>query len=166
MPALMLPDDLSDSAALEQHLAVNLFGTFGVIQAFLPQLTSSTGAIINSTSIVAFAPVPVTPAYAISKAALFNLTQSLRGIPAGRGIQVHAVLAGPVDTDMTRALDIPKASPESVARAIFDGLASGDEDIFPDLQSQALADYWRGGPAKALEHQFEAIIAAEPVSAG
>src|SRR5260221_5322564 len=36
-----LYDDLSDRAALEQHLAVNLFGTYGVTQAFLPLLTSS-----------------------------------------------------------------------------------------------------------------------------
>ena len=32
-------DDLSDRAMLEQHLAVNLFGTYGVTQAFLPLLT-------------------------------------------------------------------------------------------------------------------------------
>src|ERR1700704_1177738 len=31
-------DDLSDRAALEQHLAVNLYGTYGVTQAFLPLL--------------------------------------------------------------------------------------------------------------------------------
>jgi NAD(P)-dependent dehydrogenase (short-subunit alcohol dehydrogenase family) len=44
---LGLYDDLSDPAALEQHLAVNLFGTYGVTQAFLPLLTRSRGAIVN-----------------------------------------------------------------------------------------------------------------------
>ena len=38
---LALYDDLSDRAALERHLAVNLFGTYGVTQAFLPLLTRS-----------------------------------------------------------------------------------------------------------------------------
>ena len=38
---IALFDDLSDRAALEQHLAVNLFGPYGVIQAFLPLLTRS-----------------------------------------------------------------------------------------------------------------------------
>ena len=71
---------------------------------------------------MAVAPLPLTPAYAISKAAAFNLTQSLRALLAGRGVRVHAVLTGPTDTDMTRGFDIPKASPESVARAIFDGV--------------------------------------------
>jgi hypothetical protein len=51
---------------------------------------------------------------------------------AGRGVSVHAVMTGPVDTDMTRGLDIPKASLESVARAIFDGMEKEAEDIFPD----------------------------------
>jgi hypothetical protein len=34
-----LPAELSDRAALERHLAVNLFGTWGVTEAFLPLLT-------------------------------------------------------------------------------------------------------------------------------
>ena len=92
---IALYDDLSDRAALEQHLAVNLFGTYGVTQAFLPLLTRSRGAIVNNVSMMAFAPLPVTPAYAISKAAAFNLTQSLRALLAGRGVRVHAVLTGP-----------------------------------------------------------------------
>ena len=40
-------------------------------------------------------------------------------------------MAGPVDTDMSEGLDIPKASPESVARAIFNGVEKEEEDIFP-----------------------------------
>src|SRR6266568_6097270 len=119
---LALYDDLSDRSVLEQHLAVNLFGTYGVTQAFLPMLIRSGGAIVNNVSMMAMAPFPITPAYAISKAAAFNLTQSLRALLAVRGVKVHAVLTGPTDTDMTRGFDIPKASPESVARAIFDGV--------------------------------------------
>ena len=114
-------DDLSDRAALEQHLAVNLYGPYGVIQAFLPLLTRSRGAIVNILSVAALAALPIIPAYSISKAAAFSLTQSLRALLAGRGVRVHAVIAGPVDTDMSRDLETPKASPESVARAIFDG---------------------------------------------
>ncbi|MCW3063310.1 MAG: short-chain dehydrogenase, partial [Solirubrobacterales bacterium] len=36
-----------DRALLEQHLAVNLFGTYGVTQAFLPLLIDSRGAMVN-----------------------------------------------------------------------------------------------------------------------
>src|SRR3982074_237143 len=49
-----LYDDLSDRAALEQHLAVNLYGTYGVTQAFLPLLTRSRGDIVNVLSLARF----------------------------------------------------------------------------------------------------------------
>jgi NAD(P)-dependent dehydrogenase (short-subunit alcohol dehydrogenase family) len=162
---LALYDDLSDRAALEQSLAVNLFGPYCVTQAFLPLLTRSRGAIVNNVSMMALAPLPLTPAYAISKAAAFNLTQSLRALLAGRGVTVHAVLTGPTDTDMTRGFDIPKASAESVARAIFDGVENGEEDIFPDPASESLAESWRGGAVKAFERQNAALVQAEPIAA-
>src|SRR5712671_8018992 len=53
---LAIYDDLSDRAVLEQHLAVNLFGTYGVTQAFLPMLIRSGGAIVNNVSMMAMAP--------------------------------------------------------------------------------------------------------------
>jgi NAD(P)-dependent dehydrogenase (short-subunit alcohol dehydrogenase family) len=161
---LALYDDLSDPTALEQQLAVNLFGTYGVTRAFLPLLTRSRGAIVNVGSVTAFAALPVIPAYSISKAAVFNLTQSLRALLAGQGVSVHAVLAGPVDTDMSRDLDKPKASPESVARAILDGLQNGEEDIFPDPMAQSMAESWRSSAAKALERQFAALLDARSVT--
>ena len=157
-------DDLSDRSVLERHLAVTLFGTRDVTQAFLPLLTRSRGAIVNNVSMMAFAPLPITPAYAISKAAAFNMTQSFRALLSVRGVRVHAVLTGPIDTDMTRGFEIPKASAGSVAHAIFDGVESGEEDIFPDPLSTVLADSWRNGPAKAFERQYAALVAAGPIA--
>lgn len=155
-----LYDDLTDRGALEQSFAVNLFGPWAVTQAFLPQLTRSQGAIVNNVSLMAMAPLPLTPSYAISKAAAFNLTQSLRALLTARGVNVHAVLTGPTDTDMTRGFEIPKASAESVARAILDGVQSGDEDIFPDPMSETVAESWRTGAAKALERESAAVLHA------
>jgi NAD(P)-dependent dehydrogenase (short-subunit alcohol dehydrogenase family) len=151
-------DDLSDRGAIERHLTVNLFGTYTVIQAFLPGLVEAGGVIVNNTSVAALAPIPVTPAYSISKAALLSLTQSLRMLLAGRGVRVHAVLTGPVDTDMTRVMEIPKASPQSVAQSIFAAVDRGEEDIFPDPLSGTLADGWYAGPTKALEVQNAAML--------
>src|SRR5450755_1732001 len=153
-----LYDDLSDGAALEQSLAVNLFGPWGVTQAFLPLLTESRGAIVNNVSLMALAPLPLTPAYAISKAAAFNMTQSLRALLAGQGVTVHGVFLGPVDTDMTRGFEIPKASPEAVAQGIFHGLKNKEEDIFPDPASQLIAEGWRTGVAKAFERQYAGFV--------
>jgi NAD(P)-dependent dehydrogenase (short-subunit alcohol dehydrogenase family) len=155
---IALYDDLSNSGAIEQSLAVNLFGPFNVTRAFLPLLRRSKGAIVNNLSLMALAPLPITPAYAISKAAAFNMTQSLRALLAGQGVTVHGVILGPVDTDMTRGFEIPKASPESVAAGIFDGLENGEEDIFPDPASQSIAEGWRTGVAKAFERQYAGFV--------
>jgi NAD(P)-dependent dehydrogenase (short-subunit alcohol dehydrogenase family) len=162
---ISLPDDLSDRAAVDRHLAVNLFGTWGVTEAFLPSLTRSGAAIVNVVSIGAFAAVPVLPAYSISKAAAFSLTQSLRALLAGRGVSVHAVMPGPIDTDMVRELPIPKTPPESVAQAVFDGMENGEEEIFPDPMSEMMAESWRTGAAKALERQNAALVQPQPLAA-
>jgi NAD(P)-dependent dehydrogenase (short-subunit alcohol dehydrogenase family) len=159
---IMLHDDLTDPAVLERHLAVNLFGTYAVTQAFLPAVTRSRGAIVNILSANALAPLPlIFPSYSVSKAAAFSLTQSLRALVARQGVRVHAVLPGPVDTDMTRGSDIPKASPESVALAIFDAVDNGEEEIFPDPASAPIAARWRDSVGKLLERQLAQVA---PVS--
>jgi NAD(P)-dependent dehydrogenase (short-subunit alcohol dehydrogenase family) len=153
-------DDLSDRSAFEQHLAVNLYGTLDVTHAFLPLLARSRGAVVNVVSLGAVAAVPVLPAYSVSKAASLSVTQSLRALLAGQGVGVYAVMPGPIDTDMVRALEIPKTPPEDVARATLDGVERGEEEIFPDPMSQLLADGWRAGVAKELERQNAAMVQA------
>src|SRR5258708_2284711 len=156
-------DDLSDRRVLEQQLAVNCLGPYDMTQAFLRLLTRSRGVIVNVLSLSSLAAVPFSPAYSISKAAAFSLSQSLRTLLAGRGVSVHRVLPGPVDTDMTQDLDIPKASPESVARAILDGVEKGEEEIFPDPMSESVAEGWRSSAVKALERKSAADVEATPV---
>ena len=153
-------DDLSNLDVVEQHLQVNFLGMLRVTHAFVPLLKRSHGAIVNNLSLAALAALPMIPAYSISKAAAFNMTQSLRALLASEGVSVHGVVLGPVDTDMNRGLEIPKASPESAAAGIFDGLARGEEEIFPDPASRSIADGWRIGVVKGLERQF-AVFAPE-----
>lgn len=157
---IALPDDLSKPELIEQHLAVNLFGPFNVTRAFMPQLKRSKGAVLNNLSLAALAAVPPLAAYSVSKAAALNMTQGLRALLAAQGVKVHAAIIGPVDTDMTRGMEMPKSSPESAARGIFDGLEKGEEEIFPDTGSQPVAEGWRAGVAKALERQFTAFVPA------
>jgi NAD(P)-dependent dehydrogenase (short-subunit alcohol dehydrogenase family) len=156
-------DDLGDRATLEEHLAVNLFGPYGMTEAFLPLLTRSRGAVVNVLSLAALAPLSIVASYSVSKAAAFSMSQALRALVAARGVTVHAVLSGPVDTEMSRDFDVPKASPEDVARAIFDGVGNEEEEIFPDPLSALLAESWQSGPAKVLERENAAVIASEPV---
>ena len=81
---------------------------------------------------------------------------------AARDVTVHAVLPGPIDTDMVRDLPIPKTSPESVARGILDGIERGEEEIFPDPFSAMFADSWRTGAAKEFERQNAALVQPRP----
>jgi NAD(P)-dependent dehydrogenase (short-subunit alcohol dehydrogenase family) len=155
---IALYDDLTNFDVIQQHLAVNLFGSLKMSRVFLPLLRRSNGAIVNTLSLMALAPLPLTPAYAISKAAAFNMTQSLRALLAGQGVTVHGVFLGPTDTDMTRGFEIPKASPEAVAQGIFDGLENNQDDIFPDPASQSIAEGWRTGVAKAFERQYAGFV--------
>ena len=160
-----VPDDLTDRSAFERHLAVNLYGTLDVTQAFLPLLTRSHGAVINIVSLGAVAAVPVLPAYSVSKAASLSLTQSLRALLTARGVSVYAVMPGPIDTDMVRALEIPKTPPQDVARATLDLIEQGEEDIFPDPMSAPIAERWRTSPVKDMERQNAALVAAQPIAA-
>src|SRR5262249_27833872 len=158
---IALYDDLSNSDVIKQHLDVNLLGPFKVTRAFLPLLKRSKGAIVNILSLVAIAPLPVIPSYSISKAAELSMTQSLRAYLTGKGVTVHGVFLGTVDTDMTRGFEVPKTSPEAAARGIFDGLEKGEEDIFPDPASQTMTEGWRSGVVKALERQNATFVPGE-----
>lgn len=155
---------LADRAALEDHLAVNLFGMYDVTHAFIPHLIASGGALVNVLSVAALAPVPTDPTYGISKAAAHAFTQSVRAVLAPQGVSVHAVLAGPVDTAMGPR-GIPKTAPEAVAHAIWDAVEGGADDIFPDPFSAAIADDWATGVAKTLERQFAALVVSRAAPA-
>jgi NAD(P)-dependent dehydrogenase (short-subunit alcohol dehydrogenase family) len=151
-------DELRNAAVIEQHLAVNLYGPLKLTRAFLPHLKRSHGAVVNNLSLTAIAPLPVISAYSISKAAALNMTQALRAHLASQGVSVHAVVLGPIDTDMNRGFNIPKAPPQDAAHGIFAGLENDEEQFFPDPTSQSIADGWRHGIAKALEGQFAAFL--------
>jgi NAD(P)-dependent dehydrogenase (short-subunit alcohol dehydrogenase family) len=152
---------LDDRAALERHLAVNLFGVYDVTHALLPALREARGAVVDVLSLAALASLPVMPAYSISKAAALSLTQGLRAVLVDAGVSVHAVIAGPVDTDMVRDLDLPKSPAPAVARAILDGVERGDEEIFPDPMSAGLAAGWVDGTTKTLERSFAGFVPQE-----
>ncbi|MET8864960.1 SDR family NAD(P)-dependent oxidoreductase [Nonomuraea sp. NPDC004580] len=161
---IMLPDVPFDPSVLDRHMAVNFHGTNAVTQAFLPALVNSGGAVITMMSVVALAPLPPFPSYSISKAASYSLTKTLRAFYGPRGVKFHAVLAGPIDTDMVRELQVPKATPQSAAQAIFDAVAKGEEDIFPDATVAPLAELYANSPDKILEQQFAALVQEAPAS--
>ena len=144
-------------AAIERNFAVNVFGTLAMARAFAPIIEKNGGgAITNLLSVVSLASIPGLAGYNASKAALWSLTQSLRGTLAPRGISVHGVFPGPVDTDMASEITMPKTSPAEVAQAVLEGMASGAEDIFPDPMAREVYAGW-SKDHKAVERQFAAL---------
>lgn len=142
--------------AVRDNMETNFFGTLNVINAFIPTLERRKGAIVNMLTLVALASMPGLAAYNASKAAGLSLTQSFRADLAKRGIAVHGVFPGAVDTDMIRAFEMPKTPAADVARATLDGIEAGEEDIFPDPMSRQLYSAWRQDH-KAVERQFAAM---------
>ena len=149
-PADVSLDQVRDS------METNYFGTLNVITAFIPALERQHGAIVNMLTLVALASMPGLSAYNASKAAGLSLTQSFRGDLAKRGIAVHGVFPGAVDTDMIRSFTMPKTPSIDVARAILDGVEAGVEDIFPAPMSKQVYAAWRQDH-KAVEKQFASM---------
>lgn len=150
---------IGDRAELERMLAVNLYGPYDVSHAFRHHLSASRGTLVNVLSTSAVAAVPVLPAYSISKAAAYSLAQVLRALLAPNGVRVHAVLAGPLDTDMSQDLDIPKTAPEAVAAEILAAVADGVEDIFPDPFAAMLAEGWADAPVTVMQREAAGMVA-------
>lgn len=142
---------------LKQDMMVNYFGTLNVIRAFVPVLATRGGAAIaNLISIVGLASMAGVGGYSASKAALHSATQALRAELKTKNISVHGVFPGPIDTDMAKEFPMDKASPESTAANIVQGIVAGKEDIFPDPMSAQLSELYATNP-KELERQFAAM---------
>jgi NAD(P)-dependent dehydrogenase (short-subunit alcohol dehydrogenase family) len=140
-----------------RDMQTNYFGTLNVIRAFAPQLEKSGGgAIVNLLSVVSLANMPALGGYSASKAASWSMTQAVRAELAKKNISVHAVFPGPVDTDMAKDIQLPKTSPRDVARAVLDGVESGQDDITPDSMSRDVHGAWLKDP-KGVERQFGAM---------
>jgi NAD(P)-dependent dehydrogenase (short-subunit alcohol dehydrogenase family) len=154
---------IADSSVLGQarrEMEVNYFGPLQLLHHLAPSLArNGGGAVVNIDSVAGLTNVPFFPTYSASKAALHSLTQAARILLGAHGTSVFGVYAGPVDTDMVRELALPKTSPRDVAFAILDGLAAGQEDIFPDPFAVEFARQFTSSP-KASERQIAAQAAA------
>jgi len=143
-------------AALRDNMETNFYGLLNVTTAFIPALERHGGALVNILTLLSMVSLPNVAAYNASKAAGWSLTQSFRADLAKRGIAVHGVFPGAVDTDMARTLTIPKTSAIDVARATLAGVDAGDEDIYPDPMAKEVYSAWRRDH-KAVERQFAAM---------
>ena len=113
---------------IDEVLAVNVKGVFLCMKHAAPAM-SDDGVIVNSSSLLGTLPMPLAAPYAASKAAVLSLTRSAAAELAARGISVHAVCPGIVDTPMMDRISALAGAPKE---ALAEGISPGERLFSPD----------------------------------
>jgi uncharacterized oxidoreductase len=150
---IMLYKNLStpaaDLAGLMTEMNVNVGGVIRTTSAFIDILTANKGTVINVSSALAFAPLPCTPIYCATKAAIHSYTQSLRFQLEDAGVEVIEVMPPAVKTDMMREQSEAEGptliEPDELVRLSLKALKAGAREVRPG-QANALAFMRRLAP--------------------
>jgi len=158
-PGGFFSDDTLDSMAV--NFEVNVWGLVKLSLSMIDHLKNkSHAAIVNISSVLGLASMPISGAYSASKAAVHSITQGMRGELLNTNILVMGVYPGPIDTDMIRDLELDKDLPQNVAQNIVKGLKDGNEYVFPDMMSKQVGELYLTEPV-TVEKQFAHFISAE-----
>ncbi|MEO8241077.1 MAG: SDR family NAD(P)-dependent oxidoreductase [bacterium] len=134
-------------------VAVNLMGSFHIAQV-APTLLRPAGQLALCGSVAGYIGLPQGQIYSATKAAVINLTESLRAELKGQ-IDVRLICPGFVDTSLTRRNDFhmpAMVTPEQAARAIIAGLNQRQFEVhFPrrftwGMKLLAALPYWAALP--------------------
>ncbi len=126
---IMRPEDLHSDDFLptaETTVATNLLGPIRLIGALTEFLAAKDdAAILTVSSGLAFVPLPLTPTYNATKAAIHSFTQSLRVQLSDTGIQVVEIVPPAVRTALMNLEDAEHAMPlDDFLSEVMDLLAS------------------------------------------
>ncbi len=110
--------------AFDRTFAVNVKGTYFLIQALLPVFANPASVVLN-TSINAHVGAVRSSVYAASKAAFLSYAKTLSTELLERGIRLNAVSPGPVETPLYDKLGIPDAYREQVNKDIISTIPAG-----------------------------------------
>ncbi len=83
----------------DKTLKTNLYALFWITKAAIPHLTPGS-AIVNTTSVQAYAPSQAITDYAMTKAGIVDFTKALSKTLIERGVRVNAVAPGPFWTPL------------------------------------------------------------------
>ena len=100
--------------------------------------------------------------YAASKSAAWSLTNALRHELAAQKTQVLALHMAFVDTDLVRALDGPKTSPEEIVRRALDGLEAGLDEVLADELTQQVKQGLSAPPPSYLPQRRLTRVRSPP----
>jgi NAD(P)-dependent dehydrogenase (short-subunit alcohol dehydrogenase family) len=114
-------EDIS-TEEFDRTLKTNLYAMFWLTRAAVPHMPEG-GAVINTSSIQAASPSPQLLPYAMTKAAIQNLTGGLAQMLGKDGIRVNCVAPGPIWTPL-----IPATMPPEKVKEFGKNVALGRSD--------------------------------------
>ena len=138
----------ADLADLMAEMNVNVGGVIATTSAFIDILRANKGTVINTSSALAFVPLPSAPIYSATKAAIHSYTQSLRFQLEETGVEVIELMPPGVKTDMTAELaevGVSVITTDELVKLSFAALKTGAFEIRPG-QSKQLAFMRRLAP--------------------
>ena len=104
MAGIQVPEDLHTEAFLptaERTIETNLLGPIRLLAAFLPFLQQAHDpAVVTVSSGLGFVPLPFTPTYSATKAAIHSFTESMRVQLAETAVQVIELVPPAVQTEL------------------------------------------------------------------
>jgi NAD(P)-dependent dehydrogenase (short-subunit alcohol dehydrogenase family) len=132
-----------DADLFDRSFAVNLGGTVNCLAPLVPLMSGrGRGRIAIVSSVAGYGGLPTSAAYGATKAALFNLGESLAMDLAAHGVKVSMIAPGFVRTPATDVNTFPMPfiiSADDAARRIANGLEKGQAHIaFPKRFSYLL----------------------------
>jgi uncharacterized oxidoreductase len=137
--SLNRPRDLQD---VTLEIDINLSGPVRMIQQFLPHLETKTSAlIVNVSSGLAFVPLPISPIYSATKAAIHSFTQSLRVQLKSTGVTVIELAPPGVETPLFRGEFADEMKGQKgmdvkvLAHKAIVGIEAGNLEIRPGLSN-------------------------------
>lgn len=158
---------VSDLAGLMTEININLGGVIGMTSAFIDILTANKGTLINVSSALAFVPLPCSPIYCASKAAVHSYTQSLRFQLEETGVEVIDLMPPEVQTELTAGLaegGAASLTTDELVKQSFASLKAGALEIRPG-QSNQLAWMRRIAPDFINKQLWKAAKKLVPVGA-
>jgi uncharacterized oxidoreductase len=143
MKTINLHDKGDDLLEITKEIDINLSGPIRMTKKFLPHLKKKTeAAIVNVSSGLAFTPLPTSPVYCATKAALHSFTMSLRAQLKNTKIKVFELAPPATETELLvdfnsedmKGVSIMKV--EKMVQAAISGMKSDTFEIRPGQSNQ------------------------------
>jgi uncharacterized oxidoreductase len=157
----------ADLGGLMAEMNVNVGGVITATSAFIDILRANKGTVINTSSALAFVPLPSAPIYSATKAAIHSYTQSLRFQLEETGVEVIELMPPVVKTDLAAELaeggSVTVITTDELVKQSFAALKAGAVEIRPG-QSKQLAFMRRFAPDFINRQLWKASKKLVPVS--